>query len=206
MRATRLSTPPTIDGILDDEAWTGTPLPAGTWLSYNPLYGDKIAQQTTVWVAYDADALYFAFRCDDPEPSRIKTSVTRRDNIWSDDWVGLSLDALGTGQVSYHLMVNPSGIQLDMINTIAGFEDTSPGLDLGERRPRQRHGLRRRDPIAAADHPVQGRRRHPDGDPVLAPREPHRRLGGLAGARARQVGVREAREARVHRSRRAADP
>ncbi len=77
-------------------------------------------------MAYDAEALYFAFRCDDPEPSGIKTSITRRDNIWNDDWVGLSLDALGTGQVSYHLMVNPSGIQLDMINTIAGFEDTSP--------------------------------------------------------------------------------
>ena len=126
MRATRLATTPVIDGILDDEAWTGTPLPTGTWLSYNPLHGDQAPQQTTVWVGYDADALYFAFRCDDPEPGGIKTSITRRDNIWTDDWVGLSLDALGTGQVSYHLMVNPSGIQLDMINTIAGYEDTSP--------------------------------------------------------------------------------
>ena len=126
MRATRLAKPPVVDGVLDDEAWTGAPLPSGTWLSYNPLHGDQIAQQTTVWVGYDADALYFAFRCDDPDPAGIKTSITRRDNIWSDDWVGLSLDALGTGQVSYHLMVNPSGIQLDMINTIAGNEDTSP--------------------------------------------------------------------------------
>ena len=70
--------------------------------------------------------MYFAFRCDDPDPSGIKTSITKRDNIWSDDWVGLSLDALGTGQSSYHLMVNPSGIQLDMINTISGNEDTRP--------------------------------------------------------------------------------
>ena len=126
LRATRLSRPPVIDGILDDEAWTTATLPAGTWLSYNPLHGDRIPQQTTVWVAYDADALYVAFKCDDPDPSQIKTSITRRDNIWNDDWVGLSLDALGTGQVAYHLMVNPSGIQLDMINTIAGYEDTSP--------------------------------------------------------------------------------
>lgn len=126
MQATRLTKAPTIDGILDDEAWVGAPLPAGTWLSYNPLHGDTLPHATTVWAGYDAEALYFAFRCDDPEPARIKTSITRRDNIWSDDWVGLSLDALGTGQVSYHLMVNPSGIQLDMINTIAGSEDTSP--------------------------------------------------------------------------------
>ena len=43
-----------------------------------------------------------------------------------DDWVGLSLDALGTAQLSYHLLVNPSGIQLDMINTTSGNEDTAP--------------------------------------------------------------------------------
>jgi Domain of unknown function (DUF5916)/Carbohydrate family 9 binding domain-like len=124
--ATAISRAPVIDGSLDDEAWAGLPLPTGEWKSYNPLYGDTIPQHTTVWAAYDKDALYFAFRCDDPDPSGIKTSITRRDNIWSDDWVGLSLDALGTGQSSYHLMVNPSGIQLDMINTISGNEDTSP--------------------------------------------------------------------------------
>ena len=111
---------------LDDDAWSAAPLKTGEWKSYNPLHGDTVPQQTTVWVGYDKDALYFAFRCDDPEPGRIKTSITRRDNIWSDDWVGLSLDALGTGQTSYHLLVNPSGIQLDMINTLAGNEDTSP--------------------------------------------------------------------------------
>ena len=33
------------------------------------------------------------------------------------------------------------------------------------------------------------------GDPVLAPRQPHRRVGGVAGARAGQVGVRQARRA-----------
>ena len=126
LTATRVATPPVIDGALDDVAWSGAPLPTGTWLSYNPLHGENIPQQTTVWVAYDADALYFAFRCADPDPSGIKTSITRRDNIWTDDWVGLSLDALGTGQTSYHLLVNPSGVQLDMINTIAGNEDTSP--------------------------------------------------------------------------------
>lgn len=124
--ATRASTPPLIDGRLDDQAWQEAPLPADDWLSYNPLYGDRVPQQTTVWMAYDDDAIYFAFRCDDPEPSAIKTSVTRRDNIWQDDWVGVSLDALGTGQLSYHMMVNPSGVQADMLNSVAGGEDSAP--------------------------------------------------------------------------------
>lgn len=126
LRPTRATHPPTIDGVLDDEVWRDGRLATGEWLSYNPVHGEPIEQRTTVWIAYDASFLYFAFQCDDPDPSRIKTSITRRDNIWSDDWVGLSLDALGTGQLSYHLMVNPSGVQLDMLNSVAGSEDESP--------------------------------------------------------------------------------
>jgi hypothetical protein len=126
LRPHRVRTAPSIDGTLDDVAWQDPPLETGPWLSYNPLHGDSIPQQTKVWIAYDADYIYLAFQCDDPEPSAIKTSITRRDNIWADDWVGVSLDALGTGQVSYHLMSNPSGVQLDMLNSVAGGEDQSP--------------------------------------------------------------------------------
>ena len=126
LQAGRATTPPAIDGSLDDEAWRGAPLPLGEWRSYNPLHGDSIPQRTRVWVSYDDRYLYFAFDCRDPEPDRIKTSVTRRDNVWSDDWVGLSIDTLGTGQVAYHMMVNPSGVQLDMLNSVSGGEDESP--------------------------------------------------------------------------------
>ena len=124
--SSRLSQPPTIDGVLDDDAWRAGPVETGEWLSYNPLYGSTVPQKTKVWIGHDTDYLYFAFQCDDPDPSAIKTSITRRDNIWNDDWVGLSLDALGTGQLSYHLMVNPNGVQLDMLNTVSGGEDQSP--------------------------------------------------------------------------------
>jgi hypothetical protein len=114
-----------IDGVIGEDEW-GPAIPADDWQSYNPLYGDRVPQRTTVWISYDAGSLYFAFRCDDPDPSAIKTSITRRDNIWQDDWIGLSLDALGTGQLSYHMLVNPNGVQLDMLNSVAGGEDTSP--------------------------------------------------------------------------------
>jgi hypothetical protein len=126
LHSRRVNPAPTIDGVLDDHAWQEAPLETGEWLSYNPLHGDSIPQRTKVWIAHDGGYLYFAFQCDDPDPRGIKTSVTRRDNIWADDWVGLSLDALGTGQLSYHLMVNPSGVQLDMLNSVAGDEDPAP--------------------------------------------------------------------------------
>jgi hypothetical protein len=126
LRAYRVSRPPVIDGTLDDEPWTRPPLETTEWLSYNPLNGDRIPQQTHVWVAYDDNYFYFAFKCDDPEPAGIKTSIARRDNFGNDDWVGLSLDSLGTGQLAYHMMVNPSGIQMDMVNSVAAGEDQAP--------------------------------------------------------------------------------
>ena len=126
LRATAALSAPVIDGVLNDETWQAAPLETGEWLSYNPLNGDRVPQLTTVWLTYDADYLYIAFKCDDPDPSGIKTSVTRRDNIGQDDWVGLSLDTLGTGQTSYHMMVNPNGVQLDMLNSAAGRENSAP--------------------------------------------------------------------------------
>jgi hypothetical protein len=126
VQAYRVQRPPSIDGLLDDEAWKHPPIETTDWLSYNPLHGDKIPQTTKVWVAYDDSYFYFAFKCDDPEPGGIKTSISRRDNVWNDDWVGLSLDSLGTGQLSYHMMVNPSGVQMDLLNSIAGGEDQNP--------------------------------------------------------------------------------
>jgi hypothetical protein len=149
LRSHRLSQPPAIDGLLDDDAWHDAPAETGDWLSYNPLHGSKIPQTTKVWIAHDSDYIYFAFQCDDPEPSRIKTSVTRRDNIWSDDWVGISLDALGTGQLSYHLMVNPNGVQLDMLNSVAGGEDQSPDYvwDSAGRRNDKGYAIEMRVPL-----------------------------------------------------------
>ena len=121
-----LSTPPVIDGTLDDPAWKMAPLELGEWLTYNPSYGETMVQKTQAWVAYDKNYLYFAFRCLDPEPGKIKTSIARRDTIWNDDWVGLSIDALNAGQSSYDLFVNPNGIQGDILNTSTQGEDTAP--------------------------------------------------------------------------------
>ena len=149
LQSHRLSQPPVIDAVLDDDAWRAGPVETGEWLSYNPLYGSSVPQKTKVWIGHDSDYLYFAFQCDDPEPSAIKTSITRRDNIWSDDWVGISLDALGTGQLSYHLMVNPNGVQLDMLNTVSGGEDQSPDYvwDSAGRRNAEGYAVEMRVPL-----------------------------------------------------------
>ena len=125
IRPTRVERAPVIDGILDDSAWQQVSV-SEPFITYNPTRGEVLPQRTEVWTAYDAENLYFAFRCYDNEPDQIKTSVTQRDGMFSDDWVGLSLDALGTRQTSYDLFVNPNGIQGDILTSAVSGEDGAP--------------------------------------------------------------------------------
>src|SRR4030095_7383130 len=124
LRARLAAVPPKIDGVLDDELWSGEPLPLDKWMSYNPLRGEPEQQRTSVWIGYDSQAIYFAFRCYDAEPDRIRSTISRRDNVWNDDWVGVSLDSSRAGQIAYHMFVNPSGIQMDALQS--ANEDTAP--------------------------------------------------------------------------------
>ena len=124
----RTAVPPKIDGILDDAVWSGSPLPLGEWVSYNPLRGGRADVRTEVRIAYDDRNIYFAFHCFDTEPDKIRTTISRRDTAFSDDWIAMSLDSAGTGQTAYHLFVNPSGIQMDALNTSASGEQFEADL------------------------------------------------------------------------------
>jgi hypothetical protein len=122
----RAERPPVVDGLLDDAVWVGPPLDLPDWLTYNPVSGQAIVQKTEVRVAYDAQALYIAFHCLDPEPHKVRATLSRRDQLFNDDWVGLSLDAVGNRQQSYDLFVNPLGVQADILNTATPGENLSP--------------------------------------------------------------------------------
>ena len=82
-----------IDGQLTEPAWALAPI-RRQWITFNPAYGEKLDFPTDVWLAYDRSNLYFAFRCHDPEPAKIKTSLAKRDSIGSDDWIGVAIDGL----------------------------------------------------------------------------------------------------------------
>ena len=103
---------PVIDGKLDDSIWQKAPQVSGfkTWV---PDYGKDMAGKTDVYIAYDQENFYVAFRCFDSEPDRIKSSVTSRDNIDPDDWVCVNLDSFNDQQSLYVFYCNPRGVQGD---------------------------------------------------------------------------------------------
>lgn len=104
--------PPVIDGKLDDPVWQQAPSETG-FKTYYPDYGINMEENSVVYYAYDRENLYFAFRCFDSQPDKIKASISRRDNIHSDDWICINLDSFNDHQSLYALYVNPFGIQGD---------------------------------------------------------------------------------------------
>jgi len=113
---TRAAVPPKIDGVLDDAVWQAAK-PWSEFKTAKPDYGLPVSEKTEVYMAYDRENIYFAFLCLESEPAKIKTSMSRRDNIDSDDWVAVILDTFDDQQNAYMLVVNPSGIQMDgMLN------------------------------------------------------------------------------------------
>lgn len=123
LKPSRTEIPPVIDGKLDDRAWQNA-LTVSTFKTFSPDFGKDASQKTTAYAAYDSENLYFAFRCYDTEPDKIKTSVSNRDNIRADDWVCINLDSFFDQQSLYAFYVNPHGIQTDS-RFAAGTEDFS---------------------------------------------------------------------------------
>lgn len=108
----KADSPPIIDGILDDQIWLSSPIETG-FKTWTPDFGLDMAEKTEVYYAYDRENLYFAFKCFDSQPEKIKTSVNSRDNIFSDDWICINLDSFNDQQSLYAFYCNPLGIQGD---------------------------------------------------------------------------------------------
>ena len=118
--------PPVIDGVLDDAAWTAGMKYDG-FKTFKPDYGKEASQKTEAFISYDAENFYFAFRCFDSEPSKVKAAMSKRDNIFQDDIIFIVLDTFDDAQSGYSFMLNPLGIQGDGMVDVNG--NLSPSFD-----------------------------------------------------------------------------
>jgi hypothetical protein len=66
-----------IDGNLNEKVWSNEAI-SKEFFTFYPVVGEILDHKTKVWMAYDNHNLYFAFKCLDSEPGKIKTSISRR--------------------------------------------------------------------------------------------------------------------------------
>jgi hypothetical protein len=123
VRLPSFASPPVIDGKLDDEMWKSAVVLKDF---YQVQPGDNIApsKPTEVMLGYDSKFLYVAFHCYD-EPDKVRASISKRDDIWNDDYVGILFDTFNDKRKAYEFDFNPLGIQADGIWTDGQGEDFS---------------------------------------------------------------------------------
>ncbi|MGD2294864.1 MAG: DUF5916 domain-containing protein [Candidatus Aminicenantes bacterium] len=119
----KLSETPKIDGILDNSLWENEALKIDQFYQLTPKENGTPSEKTVMYIGYDKKSLYFAIRCFDSEPGRIRASITNRDQCIEDDWVAVFLDTFNEKRRAPSFLVNPLGIQMDCIRIEEGGSD-----------------------------------------------------------------------------------
>jgi len=123
-KATQITIPPVINGILDDEAWQ-----SGTWsggfIQNEPYNGRPETQRTEFKILFDDNNLYVAIKSYDTAPDSIVNRLTRRDEA-DGDLVGIILDSFHDLRTGFLFGVSSSGVKYDqMFTNDSGNGDSS---------------------------------------------------------------------------------
>jgi hypothetical protein len=80
---TRFSSPPIIDGIIDDIQWKDLKPATGfeRWMPNNGQ-SERKGYESYIYVGYDDSGIYLAGKFKDPDPNSIPREFSQRDEVW----------------------------------------------------------------------------------------------------------------------------
>ena len=119
VRPARITTPPAIDGRLDDAAWIDAAR-ITEFVQLQPLDGAPATEATDVYLAYDSTSIYLAFRARYTDPAIIRANRSDRDTTYRDDLITVYFDTFLDQQRAYTFSVNAYGVQGDAIVSARG--------------------------------------------------------------------------------------
>jgi len=85
----------------------------------SPLDGAPATEDTDVYIAYDAEYIYFGFHAHYEDPSIMRANLGERDRAFSDDLMTVYFDTFLDQQRGYDFDVNGYGVQGDGIVSAA---------------------------------------------------------------------------------------
>src|SRR5262245_9303653 len=113
MSGTRITEPPTIDGVLDDRAWDAA-APVNDFVQAEPTEGSPATERTDVRLLFDDNAIYIGVMCYDSEPSQIVTTDSRRDSRLNDmDSFQIIFDTYFDRPIGFIFGTNALGMEYD---------------------------------------------------------------------------------------------
>ena len=123
LRIPRLAEAPKIDGVLDNPVWEGQALKVEGFVQLSPKENGVPTERTVAYLGFDEKNLYVAFRAFDSQASKVRCSITKRDGCLEDDWVFIMLDTFNEKRRAYSFLLNPAGVQMDMMRVEEGGND-----------------------------------------------------------------------------------
>jgi len=114
----RMDSSVVIDGNLDEIVWRSAANLTG-FSRYAPTDGFAADDSTEVLVWYSPTAIHFGIRAY-AEPGTVRATLSDRDKIFGDDYVGVFLSTFNDGRQAMVFGANPLGIQGDGIVVESG--------------------------------------------------------------------------------------
>ena len=112
IHAVRLTSPITIDGVLDEPVWQQAE-PVTNFTQRDPNQGATPSQKTEVRIAYDDKAFYIGARMWDASPDSIIARLARRDVWVSSDRFAIFVDPFHDRRNGYYFEINAAGTLYD---------------------------------------------------------------------------------------------
>ena len=107
-KAIRVTTPPTIDGHINEAVWDQA-TKIDQFVQREPNPGEPVSEKTIISVCYDNNYLYFAIKCYD-NPHKITAKEMARDvSLGNDDRVQIILDTYLDHRNGYWFQIGPRG-------------------------------------------------------------------------------------------------
>ena len=122
VRAIRLDAPLTLDGRLDEPAYSAN-RSVSDFVQQVPKEGTPATERTESWVLFDRDTLYVSARCwDSAPPDKWVANELRRDTnqLRQNDTFGVILDTFYDRRNGYLFYTNPLGARADQAVTDEG--------------------------------------------------------------------------------------
>ncbi len=115
LEAVRTSSPPVIDGSLDEAIWDDANI-ATDFYQYEPHNDRKASLETKVKVLYDDEAIYIGAILLDNSPDSILTELGHRNsgNNLNSDMFWIDINPFNDGINGFRFQVSASGVQTDM--------------------------------------------------------------------------------------------
>lgn len=111
MRVVRVDEAPSIDGVLNDAAWSRAAV-IDDLHEIQPTEYAQPSERTVIYVVYDDDALYVGARLFDREPERITARISRQgEQVFGDDWFSVIIDPFNDRRSGYRFLTNPNGLR-----------------------------------------------------------------------------------------------